>query len=64
MTEKIEIVGAILKERYEKLNTTLEGLSEVKRMGGKSDAPEGDFLENDDYDDDDDGGDGDDGNAG
>ena len=58
VTEKIEIVGGIefpLKEKYEKLNTTLEGLSEVRRREGKSDIPESFFIGDDDDEGDEDG---------
>ena len=51
VTEKIEVVGGIefpLKEKYEKLNTTLEGLGEVRRREGKSDIPESFFIGDDD----------------
>lgn len=65
VTEKVEIVGGIefpLKGKYEKLNTTLDGLGEVRRRGGRSDIPDRDILDDDDDDDngddDDDGGDG------
>ena len=65
VTEKVEVVGDIefpLKGKYENLNTTLDGLSEVKRRGGKSDVPE-EYVP--DIDDDEDGGDeGDDGGDG
>ena len=63
VTEKIEVVGEIEfppKKKYERLNTTLEGLCEVRRRGGKSDIPEKDIL--DDLDDEDEGDD-DDGNG-
>ena len=60
VTEKIEIVGGIefpLKQKYEKLNTTLEWLSEVRRREGKSDVPESFFIGDDDDEGDEDGSD-------
>ena len=65
VTEKVEVVGDIefpFKGKYENLNTTLDGLSEVKRRDGKSDVPE-EYVP--DIDDDEEGGDdGDDGGDG